>query len=203
MCRIASCFLAFHQDQVGVAEVKEEPLEADAHVENGATAKNLNRINSPCSACNTFTSLCIFLCLFLNLVKWSDLKPAGIIHRGQVISNSAKDSICEGSLAMAIECQEFIWELVDWLSEIGALTLRLELHEVLSARKTLFFQVCIIASSFTGLNHSPCSCRCFLQTRKAGSRAPEAFQSYGAFGMASIGWRATPCTKFGHISRCP
>jgi len=27
------------QDQVGVAEVKEEPLEADAHVENGATAK--------------------------------------------------------------------------------------------------------------------------------------------------------------------
>ena len=193
MCRIASCFLAFHQDQVGVAEVKEEPLEADAHVENGATAKNLNRINSPCSACNTFTSLCIFLCLFLNLVKWSDLKPAGIIHRGQVISNSAKDSICEGSLAMAIECQEFIWELVDWLSEIGALTLRLELHEVLSARRTL---------DFPSVYHSPCSCRC-LQTRKAGSRAPEAFQSYGAFGMASIGWRATPCTKFRHISRCP
>lgn len=92
--------------------------------------------------------------------------------------------------------------LIGWV-RLGAATLRLELHEVLSARKTLFFQVCIIASSFTGLNHSPCSCRCFLQTRKAGSRAPEAFQSYGAFGMASIGWRATPCTKFGHISRCP
>ena len=60
---------------------------------------------------------CIFL-MFLNPFNCS--KPAGIIHRGQVISNSAKDSICEGSLAVAIECQEFIGS---WLSETGALTL--------------------------------------------------------------------------------
>ena len=105
---------------------------------------------------------CIF---FMFLSPFNCSKPAGIIHRGQVISNSAKDSICEGSLAVAIECQEFIGS---WLIETGALTLyNLNCMKFCQLGEHSFFSKCVllciavvlqhVVSSFTSFNNSCCS----------------------------------------------